>query len=107
MGAHAARKLRSVIENTFTVLTIELLCAAQALEFQPLEPGAGVQAARARIRERVPPLQMDRYFKPDLDRLRELVRSGALLQGLEDAQMNTPADAAPTLPPESATQSQH
>jgi histidine ammonia-lyase len=107
MGAHAARKLRTVIENAFTVLTIELLCAAQALEFQPLEPGAGVRAARARVREIVPPLHADRYFKPELERLRELVRSGALLQGLEDAQTAAPADAAPTLPPESATQSQH
>lgn len=107
MGAHAARKLRAVIENAFTVLTIELLCAAQALEFQTLEPGTGVQAATLRIREMVPPLQTDRYLGPELDRLRERVRSGALLRGLEEVPANTPAAAAPTLPPESATQSQH
>ncbi|WP_169737000.1 aromatic amino acid lyase, partial [Deinococcus pimensis] len=42
MGAHAARKLRDVVENTAGVLAVEVLCAAQALEFQPLAPGAGV-----------------------------------------------------------------
>ncbi|ADI14045.1 histidine ammonia-lyase [Truepera radiovictrix] len=108
MGAHAARKLRTVLENAFTVLTIELLCAAQALEFQPLEPGAGVQAARARIREVAPPLLGDRYFRPELERLRERVRSGALLKGLSFTEEGDAREGGePTLPPESATQSQH
>ncbi|AZI44659.1 histidine ammonia-lyase (plasmid) [Deinococcus psychrotolerans] len=79
MGAHACRKLREVLENVFTVVSIELLCAAQALDFQPLTAGAGVQAAHEVIREVVPTLAEDRYFKPELDALRGKVRRGELL----------------------------
>ncbi|ADV66171.1 histidine ammonia-lyase [Deinococcus maricopensis] len=80
MGAHAVRKLRSVLENTGAVLGIELLCGAQALDFQMLLPGTGVQAARERIRAVAPAMPVDRYFKPDLDRVQALVQSGALVQ---------------------------
>ncbi|PYE53138.1 histidine ammonia-lyase [Deinococcus yavapaiensis] len=83
MGAHAARKLRDVLENTFTVLAIELLCGAAALDFQPLAPGRGVEAARRRLREVSAPFDADRYFKPDLDRVRALAYGGALLDASE------------------------
>jgi histidine ammonia-lyase len=80
MGAHGARQLRQILENAQTALSIELLCAAQALDFQPLRAGLGVQAARARIREEVAPLGQDRYYRPDLLRLRQMVVSGELLR---------------------------
>jgi len=79
MGAHACRKLREVLENVFTVISIELFCGAQALDFQPLKAGAGVQAAHQAIRAFVPTLDEDRYFKPELDELRLQVRAGMLL----------------------------
>ena len=79
MGAHACRKLREVLENVFTVISIELFCGAQALDFQPLQAGQGVQAAHAAIRAFVPTLDEDRYFKPELDELRTRVRTGTLL----------------------------
>ena len=79
MGAHACRKLREVLENVFTVISIELFCGAQALDFQPLAAGAGVQAAHRAIRSFVPTLDEDRYFKPELDELRARVRAGTLL----------------------------
>jgi len=85
MGAHACRKLLEVLENAFTVVSIELMCAAEALEFQSLRPGLGVFRAYQAIREVVAPLERDRYFKPDLDRLRELARGGALLRAAEGA----------------------
>ena len=84
MGAHAARKLRDVLENSFTVLATELLCAAQALEFQPLAPGLGVGRARAWVRRFSPPLDTDRYFKPELDALRADLRAGGLRAALEE-----------------------
>lgn len=79
MGAHGARQLRQILGHVQTVVSIELLCAAQALDFQKLRAGVGVQAAYARIREAVPTMEEDRYYRPDLLRLRELVGGGELL----------------------------
>jgi len=85
MGTTAARQARQIYENVLWVLAIELASAAQALDFhRPLQPGMGVRAAYARIRAEVPHLDRDRYLKPELARLRELVRTGALLRAVED-----------------------
>jgi histidine ammonia-lyase len=81
MGATSARKARQVLRNTETVLAIELMCAAQALEFRrPLRPGRGVERAYQLLRERVPPLDEDRNLSVDIAAATELVRSGALAE---------------------------
>lgn len=86
MGTHAARKARAIYENVLWVLAIELASAAQALDFHaPLRPGKGVEAIYRRIREEIPHLDRDRYLKPELSRIRELIRSGALVQTAEEA----------------------
>ncbi len=79
MGAHACRKLRQVLENSAAVVSIELLCAAQSLEFQPLQPGAGVGRAYRFIRTLSAPLDHDRYYKPELDLLTLAVTRGEVL----------------------------
>jgi histidine ammonia-lyase len=77
MGAHGAVKLRRVLRNTEAVLGIELLCAAQALEFRkPLRPGRGVEAAYERLRARIPELDGDRVLAPDIEAAATLVREG-------------------------------
>lgn len=86
MGTHAARKARSIFENVLWVLAIELASAAQALDFHaPLRPGKGVEAIYRRIRWEIPHLDRDRYLKPELSRLRELIRSGELARVAEEA----------------------
>ena len=68
MGAGSALKLRRAVANVQRILAIELLLAAQALDFRaPLAPGRGSAAARAALRARVPALDADRYLKADLD----------------------------------------
>ncbi len=77
MGVAAALKLRESVRLLESVLAIELMTAAQALEFlKPLRPGRGVEAAYERIRERVPALAGDRELAPDIAALETLVRSG-------------------------------
>ncbi|WP_293173302.1 histidine ammonia-lyase [Oceanithermus sp.] len=84
MGTTAARQARQVYENVLWVLAIELASAAQALDFhRPLRPGRGVMVAWRRIREEIPHLDRDRYLRPELERLRELVRSGELVRAVE------------------------
>ncbi len=78
MGMTAARQARDAVRLLETVLALELLAAAQGLEFlRPLEPGVGVAAAHARIRERVAPLERDRVMGPDIEAVEALVRAGA------------------------------
>ena len=79
MGVTAARKARQVLRNVETVLGIEAMCAAQALEFlRPLRPGRGVLAAYDLVRSRIAPLERDRVLAGDIAAAAELVRSGAL-----------------------------
>jgi histidine ammonia-lyase len=80
MGTTAARKLTRVLRNTEAVLGIELMCAAQALEFlKPLRPGEGVERAYGLVRERIAPLERDRVLAPDIAAAADLVRSGDLV----------------------------
>jgi histidine ammonia-lyase len=77
MGVAAALKAREAVRLLESVLALELLAAAQALEFlAPLRPGKGVLRAYERIRERVPRLERDRPLAPDVAAIESLVRSG-------------------------------
>jgi histidine ammonia-lyase len=68
-----------VLANLEAVLGIELMCAAQALEFlKPLRPGRGVERAYELLRERVPALEGDRVLATDIEAATGLVRSGGL-----------------------------
>lgn len=79
MGAHGARQLRQIVQNVRHVLSIEVMCAAQALDFQDLKAGAGVQAAYEYIRTLVPHLEQDRYFRPDVLQIAEEIATQRLL----------------------------
>jgi len=78
MGMTSAWKLRQVLENVEYILAIELLCAAQGLEYlAPLRPGRGVQLAYERLRALVPRLTEDRVLAPDVERVRAHLRDFA------------------------------
>jgi histidine ammonia-lyase len=84
MGVTAARKTREVASNLAHILGIELLAAAQALEFRrPLTTSPALEAAHARLRERVPPYDRDRVSYPDIAAARDLVTSGAILEAVQ------------------------
>jgi len=85
MGTIAARKGREIVANTENVIGIELLCAAQALDlFTNLKPGEGTLAAYQAIRRAIPHLDTDRFLAADIDAMRELMRSGAILAAVEE-----------------------
>ena len=86
MGTIAARKLNMVVDNAEKVLAMELLCAAQALDFlAPLRASAGVKAAHDFIRKTVPFASKDRVFAKDIESIRQMIRSGDLLQCVQQA----------------------
>jgi histidine ammonia-lyase len=70
MGMTAALKLRTIVENVRTILTIELLAAAQALEFaKPLHPGDSLREIYRNVREIVSPIEEDVPFSPLIENL--------------------------------------
>ena len=80
MAAHGARRLRRLVENLDRILGIELLCAAQGIEFRaPLKTSPMLQKLVARIREDVKTLGEDRYLAPDLETAATLVRDGVVI----------------------------
>ena len=79
MSAHAARRLAGMAENAANVVAIELMAAAQGCDFHaPLRSSAPLERVRARLRERVAPLDHDRYLAPEIAAAADLVRSGAV-----------------------------
>jgi histidine ammonia-lyase len=74
MGMTAALKLAQVVENVGTILAIELLCAAQGLEFlKPLRPGPKLAEVYRRVRERVPALERDAPLSGYIQALTSLI----------------------------------
>ncbi len=77
MGMTAALKLRQIVQNAEYALAIELIAAAQGLEFRlPLQPAREVGRAAAAVREIVPPLREDRVLSGDIERLAREIRHG-------------------------------
>jgi histidine ammonia-lyase len=77
MGMTAALKLRTVVENAEHVIAIELLTAAEGLEYRaPLRPGRGVQRAFEAVRARAPRLARDRSLSADIQSIAASIRHG-------------------------------
>ena len=86
MGTISARKCRAIIENAESVIAIELLCGCQAVDLLTRgRPGRGTHAAYQACREKIPMLDRDRELSRDIDAMRELVRSGRIIQRVEEA----------------------
>ena len=79
MATFAARRLQAMISNTSHILGIELLAAAQGIEFlRPLKSSAALEQAHALLREQIPAMAQDRFLAPDIEHATTLVRNGSL-----------------------------
>ncbi len=85
MGMNTAIKNRQILDDAYAVLGIELMAAAQALDFRDLHPGKGVQIAHDVVRRHVVRLDEDRPLYPDHDRMKALVESAEILEAVEAA----------------------
>ena len=75
MGMTGALKLRQITDNLELILAIEMMCAAQGLDYRlPLQPSPVVAAAHAKIREVVAHLEEDRIPAPDIEAIASLIR---------------------------------
>ena len=79
MATFAARRLAPMIRNTAHILGIEVLAAAQGIDFlRPLQSSPALEQAHALVRQRCPSVTEDRYLAPDIDRATLLVTDGSL-----------------------------
>ncbi|MFN3305427.1 MAG: histidine ammonia-lyase [Roseateles sp.] len=79
MATFAARRLHAMIDNTAHIVAIELLAAAQGIDFlRPLQSSAPVEALHARLRQDCASSPADHYLAPDIERATALVQAGAL-----------------------------
>jgi histidine ammonia-lyase len=84
MGNAAGLKAWQVIANSERAVAIELLAAAQAVEFlAPLEPGRGARATHEHVRSLSPRLHDDRPLGPDIEAVADAIRDGSLLAAVE------------------------
>ena len=87
MATHAAYRLLKMNDNLGRILGIELLTAAQGLEFRkPLSTSSALLGVLEVVRAEVPPLQNDRFLAPDLEKAAILIRNGQLINAADKAE---------------------
>ena len=86
MGMTSALKLRAIVDLAENLIAIELLAAAQGLEYRrPLKAGRGVERAFAAVRKVSPPLAQDRALSGDIARVAEAIRRGDFDSGANNS----------------------
>jgi histidine ammonia-lyase len=91
MGATAARQAEQILVHTETIVAIELLAAAQGIDFrrrmmgnESAELGQGTAVAYNLIREKIPFLEGDVYLAPLIEQVRQLVANGTIKEAVEE-----------------------
>lgn len=84
MGMIGARKARTIVEHAQHVVSIEYLCAAQAIDFGDAKLGIGTEEGYKLIREDVKFMENDIIFYPVMDKAYEFIKSGKLLKRVEN-----------------------
>jgi histidine ammonia-lyase len=86
MGSISGRKLHQVIDNLEYIQAIELLYAAQAVDFRrPLKSTPVIEAIHAHVRRHVSHIQDDRVFADDINSLHQIITDGSLLATANEA----------------------
>ncbi len=85
MGMTGATKLRAIVDNVELITAIELITAAEGLEYRaPLEPGRGVKQAYQIVRRHVTRLTSDRAMSGEIQAIVDAIRAGEFDQLIEE-----------------------
>ncbi len=85
MATFAARRLGEMADNTAGILAIELLGAAQGIEFhRPLKTTESLEEVMTAIRDIAAPYEEDRFFAPDIEAVKALIHQGLFLKWVRD-----------------------
>jgi histidine ammonia-lyase len=83
MGMNSALKTRTILDNAHGVLGIELIAAAQGLDFRDFEPGRGTRAAHTEVRRHVEFLDQERPLYSDHNAMKAAVEKLDILNAVE------------------------
>ena len=88
MGSISGRKLRDIVENVETVLAIELIVAAQAVDLRTDSPlkdlGKGSKIIYKTIRERIDKLKEDRILYPEVEEMKNIIKKGVISKKIKN-----------------------
>lgn len=85
MATFAGRRLIDMVQNTATIVGIEMLCAAQGIDFHaPLHTSEPLQRVMTSIREISPFYSEDRYLAPDIDGMTDAVLTAKVIQAVPE-----------------------
>jgi histidine ammonia-lyase len=79
MATYAAKRLTQMAENTAVIVGIELLAACQGIDFRrPLKSSTSLEKVHQLVRQHVAFYDKDRFFAPDIAKIKELVQTGRI-----------------------------
>lgn len=78
MGMSACQRTAEICENTMNVLAIELICAAQALEFIKEKPGIGIDKIYNFTRKKIKSVEKDRIMNKDIKKMSDIIRNNEI-----------------------------
>lgn len=79
MATFGARRLHQMVENTAGIIAIELLAACQGIDFRrPLKTSPVLEKVFAYVRKSIPYYDKDRFFAPDIETAKNIVKSGVI-----------------------------
>ena len=84
MGMNSALKTRTILDNAHGILGIEVMAAAQGLDFRKFEPGRGTRAAHKEVRRHVEFLDVDRPLYADHNAMKRAVGKLEILKAVEN-----------------------
>lgn len=84
MGMTTTQKTQKILDNCFGILAIEMIAAAQALDIRGIEPSPIISAVKDCIREIIPHLDDDRPLFTDNDSMKDLLKSGKIVEIVEN-----------------------
>ena len=84
MGTIAARKAKEILFNVQNVIAIELLCAAQAIDFSDVKKlGKGTKVAYDVVRSHVSKVEEDRVMNVDFNKIYDIIKSNQIVKEVE------------------------
>lgn len=85
MGTIAAWKARQIVQNSRRVVAIELISAAQGLDFIPLNSSPAVEKVKSALRSRVPHVEEDRPMAGEIEEVSRMIAEGVFVRAAESA----------------------
>jgi histidine ammonia-lyase len=85
MGATAAWKARIIAENVRRVIAIEMITAAQGIDFIHLSSSPAIEKVKRALRREVPPIEEDRSLTREIEKVADMISQGVFVQAAESA----------------------